>query len=284
MNSKLLQDQDLEHQLQSDGVIKIPFLTNLELQAIKDLYTDMHGTDDPPSMYDGIHMTIWHGDRAYKMRINRALKQILKDACDRTFKDYRAISQQFIVKRKGSDTTFPIHQDWSIVDEFKYRSFNLWIPLQDVDETNGAMWIVKGSHHINRKIRGAGYLFPNYYPVLEALRPQMTSYTMQGGEALLFYHNTLHGSPYNASEGHRAVVQISIIPEHAPLQIYFQRGAGQPLEVHHPADDFTFYYDKIREESEVRAPTGKPTELLPSLRVEPATLEEIDQALNATKA
>ena len=282
MNSELLIDRNVEQLLQNDGVIKIPFLTDSELQELNDLYTETHGNSDPPSMYDGIHMTIWHGDRAYKMGINRALKQLLKNACDRTFKDYRAISQQFIVKRKGLDTTFPIHQDWSIVDEHRYRSFNLWIPLQDVDETNGAMWIVKGSQNINRRVRGAGYLFPNYYPVLEALRPRMTSFTMHGGEALIFYHSTLHGSPFNASEGRRAVVQISIVPEHAQLQIYFQRGKGQPLEVHHPADDFTFFYDKIREESEVRPPTGKPSDLLPSLIVEPATLEEISEALNFT--
>jgi len=275
MDSRLLKNKELEVTLASDGVIKIPFLTDSELQEIKDLYSDVHGNTDPPSMYDGIHMTIWHKDRAYKMHINTELKRILTGACERTFQNYRAISQQFIVKRKGSDTTFPIHQDWSIVDEFKYKSFNLWIPLQDVDETNGAMWIVKGSHKIERKIRGAGYLFPNYYPVLDALQPRMTSCSMKGGEALLFYHNTLHGSPYNHSEGHRVVTQISIIPKDAPLKIYFQKGEGAPLEVHYPADSFTFYYDKIREESEVRPPTGRATETLPSLVVEPATVDEV---------
>lgn len=279
MDSELLKDKQLEHELSENGVIKIPFLTRSELQQIKDLYQEHHGDQDPPSMYDGIHMTIWHKDRAYKLDINTRLKAILKPVCDRTFQRYRAISQQFIAKRKGSETTFPIHQDWSIVDETKYKSFNLWIPLQDVDESNGAMWIVKGSHHIERKIRGAGYLFPNYYPALEELKPHMTSYSMKAGEALLFYHNTLHGSPYNANDGYRVVTQISIIPEDAPLQVYFQKAANEPLEIHHPADDFTFYYDRIREESELRPPTGKASELLPSLQVEPASYNEVLKAI-----
>lgn len=279
MDSGLLKNTWLEGQLAEDGVIKIPFLTDPELEQIRKLYDETHGEGDPPSMYDGIHMTIWHKDRAYKLRINRHLKHILKAACERTFKDYRAISQQFIAKRKGPETTFPIHQDWSIVDEYKYRSFNLWIPLQDVDESNGAMWIVKGSHNIKRKIRGAGYLFPNYYPALEELKRHMTSYSMKAGEALLFFHNTLHGSPYNANDGYRVATQISIIPEDAPLQVYFQKGANEPLEVHHPADDFTFYYDRIREESEVRPPTGMASELLPSLQVRPASYQEVLKAI-----
>ncbi len=220
-------------------------------------------------------MTIWDSDRAYKLGINTRLREILKAACDRTFKDYRALTQQFIVKRKGSDTTFPIHQDWSIVDELKYPSFNLWIPLQDVNENNGAMRIVKGSHRLPRKVRGAGYLFPNYYDLMDDLQPHLTTYSMKAGEALLFFHCTLHGSPYNNAEGHRAVTQISVIPEDAPMQIYFQRSQGAPLEIHHPADDFTFYYDKIREESETRPPTGKPTEILPSMTVTPVELEEV---------
>jgi hypothetical protein len=279
MQAGLLKDSNLETQLDQDGVIKIPFLTTDELTQIKNLYIRYHGEDDPPSMYDGIHMTIWHSDIAYKMEINTELKKILKAACERTFQNYRALSEQFIAKRKGTDTTFPIHQDWSIVDETKHKSFNLWIPLQDVDESNGAMWIVKGSHKIKRKVRGAGYLFPNYYPVLEELKPMMTSFNMHAGEALIFFHNTLHGSPSNKTNSQRVVTQISIVPEDAQLQIYFQKSEADSLEVHHPADAFTFYYDRIREESELRPPTGKPTELLPSLKVYPATLEEVKLAL-----
>lgn len=277
----LLQDESLEAVLSKDGVVRIPFLNEEELAELRELYNQVHDGKDPPTMYDGIHMTIWHSDRSYKLGINTRLREILKGACDRTFKDYRAISQQFIVKRKGADTTFPIHQDWSIVDETKYPSFNLWIPIQDVDENNGAMRIVKGSHRLPRKIRGAGYLFPNYYDLADELSSHFTTYSMKAGEALLFFHCTLHGSPYNNAEGYRAVTQISVIPKDAPMQIYFQRKEGDPLEVHHPADDFTFYYDSIREESETRPPTGRPTEVLPSMKVEPVEIDEVLGAVNS---
>lgn len=280
MSTGLLNDESLEAVLSEDGVVKIPFLNEEELAELRELYYSSHGESDPPTMYDGIHMTIWHSDLAYKLKINRRLKEILQSACDRTFKNYRAVTQQFIVKRKGKETTFPMHQDWSIVDETKFPSFNLWIPLQDVDGANGAMAIVKGSHRIARKVRGAGYLFPGFYNLREELQPYLTTYPMKAGEALLFFHCSLHGSSYNSEEGHRAVTQISIIPKDAPMQIYFQREPGQPLEVHHPQDDFTFHYNKIREESETRPPTDNPTQILPSLVVKEATLEEVLEAVN----
>ena len=60
------------------------------------------------------------------------------------------------------------------------------MPLQDVNENNGAMWILKKSHNINRPIRGAGYLFPNYGPILEELKKRATLFSMKAGEALIF--------------------------------------------------------------------------------------------------
>lgn len=272
-------NNELAAELKTNGVIKIPFLNAEELGALQAFYNQAHGTDSPPTMYDGIHMTIWHSDTDYKLNIREKIKSIIEPACQRTFKNYRAISQQFIVKKKGNETTFPIHQDWSIVDETKYFSLNLWIPLHDVDETNGAMWIVKRSHHIQRKIRGGGYLFPNYYSVLEQLKPYMTSYPMKAGEALLFYHSTIHGSPANQRPEPRVVVQVSVLPESVPLQIYFQKDAQSPLEVHQPKDDFNFYYQRIREDSEKIPPSPQPVEVKPAFQQTPVSLSEVLDAI-----
>jgi hypothetical protein len=250
------------YELQELGVVKIPFLSDTELSELNQFYNNEHPTGQPPTMYDGIHMTTWHKNLDYKLHIKSQLKKIIDPACERVFVNYRAISQQFIVKLQGNETTFPIHQDWAIVDENKYFSLNLWIPLQDVDEKNGSMYIVRGSHKINKKIRGAGILFPNYHQYLDFLKPQMIQFDVKAGEALIFYHSTIHGSPYNQCENARKVVQVSVLPKEAPIQIYFQSEKDSPLEIHHPEDDFNFYYNDIREESETRPPTDKPSELV----------------------
>lgn len=249
-------------ELTQNGIVKVAFLNEDELHNLRSFYGSMHPNGEPSTMYDGIHMTIWDSDLDYKLKIRDGIKAIIEPAFERNFMNYRAISQQFIVKRKGNDTTFPIHQDWAIVDEEKYFSLNIWIPLQDVDEKNGAMWIVKRSHKIGNKVRGAGVLFPDYIPYIEQLKPHMTSFAMKAGEALIFYHSTIHGSPHNQSNEPRVTIQVTLVPKEAPMHVYFQKSKDTPIELHHPMDDFSFYYDNIREESTWRQPTNVPVGLV----------------------
>ncbi len=282
MNTTLFKNAQYGHTLGQLGVVKLPFLTEEELLQLRQFYTAMHGDEAPPTLYEQIHMTIWHHDADYKMKIKKGLEAIFNGACERIFQNYRMVSPQFIVKMGGSGD-FKVHQDWSIVDEQKYVSFNMWIPLQDVDAQNGAMWIVHGSHHINRKVRGAGYLYPDYVPLYEQLKPLATTYPMNAGEVLLFYHCTIHGSPPNLGTASRVVAQISVLPVEAPFHIYFQKAQGAALEVHQPPDDFSFHYTRLREDSEEQGPTDYPIHYLPSLTVNPITIEEVLQALQRAR-
>jgi ectoine hydroxylase-related dioxygenase (phytanoyl-CoA dioxygenase family) len=280
LEQELFQNSATADTLRNEGVVHTPFLTPDELRSLQEYYAHLHGSNDPPTMYDGIHMTIWHSDTNYKLAVHNKLKEIFNAACERNFSNYRAISHQFIIKRKGEETTFPVHQDWSIVDESKYISLNIWIPLQDVNEKNGAMSIIKRSHNIDRKVRGAGYLFPNYHVVLDGIKPHLTSYNLKAGEALIFYHRTIHGSPPNLSDEPRVVVQLTVLPKEAPFEIYFQKNPGDKLQVHHPKDDFNFYYERIREDSETKPPTNSPTETREPFRMKEVTLNEVLSAIN----
>ncbi|NBX81404.1 MAG: hypothetical protein EBQ94_13710 [Flavobacteriales bacterium] len=275
----MFKNQDYAETLVKEGVVKIPFLSNEQLQKLNEFYFEMHPDDDLPALYDGIHMTIWHSDLEYKFKIRDNIKLIIAKAFEDNFLNYRALSHQFIVKKQGSVTTFPIHQDWSIVDENKFFSLNIWIPLHDVDASNGAMWIVKGSHKIDRKIRGAGILFPDYTKMFSELKPFMTSYDMKAGEALIFYHSTIHGSPCNQSENSRKVVQVSLLPKEAIKQIFFQKDEFSLLEIHYPKDDFSFEYNSIREESLSIPPTKHSFTTMESQKMNRIPFEEISKYL-----
>lgn len=261
--------------LSKDGVIKISLLDETALSKIISLYKSANQSGQPSSFFDGIHMTIWDQNTEYKTAIRENLEQLLMPYFDKYFTNYRAISQQFIVKLPGNNTTFPVHQDWSIVNERDYFSLNIWIPLHDVDETNGAMWIVKGSHRLDQPVRGAGSLFPNYFPLLEEMKPYMTSFPMKAGEALIFYHSTIHGSPQNLSNEPRLTVQVSLLPKEAPMEIYFQPPGSKSIEVHHPEDNFNFYYTNIREESVTKTPTSSYTKIISNYTLNDVSIKAI---------
>jgi hypothetical protein len=279
--NQIFKSNEYSNLLLKEGVIQIPFLDEIALQKIKLLYSSSHDNGHPKSFFEGIHMTIWDNDTQYKLSIREGLEKILTPYFESVFKDYRAISQQFIVKLPGKKTTFPVHQDWSIVNENNYFSLNIWIPLEDVDEYNGAMWIVKGSHILKQPIRGAGSLFPNYFQFLDDLKPYITSFSMKAGEALIFYHSTIHGSPPNSSESPRITIQTSVIPKTAPLEIYFQPPGQNFIEVHHPQDNFNFYYENIREDSAVKAPTDSYSDIISNYKQKKISINAIKKIQNS---
>jgi hypothetical protein len=261
--------------LVKDGVIQLPIIDKIGLDAIKSMFDSFHPGGELPGLFDNIHMTTWHSDADYKNQIRIKLQEIISPYFDVVFHNYRAIGHQFIVKLPGEETTFPIHQDWCIVNEANYFSFNIWIPLHDVDQTNGAMWIVKGSHKLHQPIRGAGKIFPNYFPILPDLKSYMTNFPMKAGDGLVFYHSTIHGSPANVSQEPRITVQVAVLPKDAPLEIYFQQSSSMNIEVHHPEDNFNYNYTDIRTESALIPPTKKPVKIIENYSIPIPTISDI---------
>jgi hypothetical protein len=258
---QLFQDEALQQQLDQDGCVVVPFLSADELAVLREFYASHHPDGMPPQMRDGIHMTIWCSDRTYKDDIREGLKRILHAASHRLYQDFRLLAPVFIVKRKGDDTTFPIHQDWNVVDETQHRAFNMWIPLHDVDASNGALWIVKGSHKFPNHVRGPGYLFPRLYHLEDHIRPRMEPMAMQAGQALIFYHRVLHGSPPNQTDDPRVVVAMSVLPEAVPLHIFFQKDAQSQLECYHPHDEFIYEFENVRDQTAFHPPSGAPVSI-----------------------
>lgn len=266
-----------EHEeiLKNEGFIVLPFLDAKELAQLKSFFSKNHPNETVPDMRYGIHMTSWCKSGTYKNDITTGLKEILTPASQRTFANYRTNNYVFIVKKKGPYTTFPIHQDWSVVDETKYLSFNVWIPLQDVNQNSGALWIIKGSHKLNKHIRGANILFPDYSYLSKELKPFMHPMNAKAGQAVIFFHSTIHGSPPNLNKNLRKVACFTVLPKEAPLQIYFQKDDNSSLEIHQPDDDFMFKYDDINADTFIRPPTNMPIKVLPSMALTKTSLEEI---------
>ena len=225
-------------------------------------------------------MTTWCADQAYKLKVKQKIDGTLVDHCAKLFKDYRILNQVFIIKKPGPETTFHIHQDWNVVDERKFPSLNIWIPLVDVNESSGAMWIIKKSHHLNTYIRGAGSIFPRYNQYIKQLSPYMTSYPMKAGEALIFYHSTIHGSPPNLSNQPRIVIAASILPKEAPLHIHYHQVQSKHVQIYQPGENFMFEYESLREDTIKYPPKGELKGLVSLQDYFVPTAEEIIQRIN----
>ena len=270
----LFRSASLHQQVDQDGVVTTPFLNPDELQAIRNFYDTISPGGEVPQLRDGIHMTIWCADLDYKTHVRNELQRLLRPAAERMFDDCRLVTSVFIVKVPGEQTTFPIHQDWSVVDETRHTALNLWVPLQDVGAHNGGLWAVPGSHRLRNHVRGPGFLFPNLRGVEAPLGKLMRQVGGMAGTATIFYHRVIHGSPPNLSGSPRVALACSILPKDVPLHIYFQRDATSPLQVYHPPDDFIYGFSNVRDHTALRPPAGEAVAVLPPYQ--PATIVEQD--------
>ncbi len=280
----LFKDKLLQTELEKNGFVVIPFLNPFEVQKLNNFYNSVHKEEDPPNFIEDIHMTTWCPDFDYKMKVSNNLMEIFSGASQSFFKNFRRLNNVFIVKKSGKETVFKVHQDWNVIDETKYQSVNVWVPLHDVDENSGALWVLKGSHRINRNIRGAGYLFPGYDKYIKELEKAAISVKLKAGQAIVFYHSVIHGSPSNLSGHNRVAACFSIIPKEAPLCIYFQPTIDSELQRHEPKDDFMFSYERLRVDAALKPPTGEPVKVGPPYQNKKVELEELDVFLKPNRS
>ena len=272
----LFKNAALQNELNDKGYVTLPFIGESELEELRAFYSDIH-PHGAPEKIDGIHMTTWCKDFDYKMNVANRLTELYKESCERVFEDFRTLNNVFIVKDSG-ETPFKVHQDWNVVDEIENFAVNVWIPLYDITKTEGGLWVVEGSHKIDRHVRGSAYLFPNYTRFNDQLEKSAKSVSLKAGEAIIFYINIIHGSPPNYGERERIATCFSVIPKDAPLTVYFQKKSGDALEVHSPKDTFMYEYEHLRTESFERSPTESPLHVLESYVNHPIRLEELQIA------
>ncbi len=107
-------------------------------------------------------------------------------------------------------TKFPWHQDTQYYGEItkSLDIITVWIPFADVDESNGCIWMIPGSHKWGL-LEGARDKESNMRPFEDIeKRGEPVSVPMQRGDILLFHNLTFHSSKENRTQRARWNVDI----------------------------------------------------------------------------
>ena len=121
-------------------------------------------------------------------------------------------------------TTYPWHQDsgyYGAATE-KHHILSLWIPLVDVNEVNGCMQMMPGSHRwglLPAMDDGDGHLQPR--EEIEK-RGQCVAATMEVGDVLAFHNLTFHRSTMNRSDSIRWSIDLRYSAIGVPLDWLFK--------------------------------------------------------------
>ena len=164
---------------------------------------------------------------------------------DDLFVDHEAFTASLLVKWPDANSSFHTHQDWTMVDERRYRTVNVWCPLVDTDEHNGALAVLPGSHRHLREIR-CSPMPPSFHRSAgwEVGHAAMVKVPVRAGQAIVFDHALLHASPPNCSERWRPAVAAAFKPRSARLlHWYLPDPDGSELEVFEVGSSFFTDFD-----------------------------------------
>lgn len=229
---KILLNDTKNIALEKNGYAVIPFLNQEEIKKLTDFFYQYH-SDLPQGMYASSHAT----DTALRKIMNDEIQQVCKRAMQENFINTQLLGSTFMVKSKGENGSLQPHQDWSIVDENEFYSYNIWLPLVDTSIENGTLLILPDSHQLFKNIRGLN-IPSSFEKVISEVWDFLVPINAKAGEALVYDHRLLHASGINNTNTPRLVIVYGIIPQQASMRYYY--GRNENIDVYECTPEFYF--------------------------------------------
>lgn len=236
VNTQLFLNQSLQDDFDRYGYVVVPFLSKENIDELKTFFYEMH-----KEIPDGFYSSSFNTDEKHKAEVNAKVEGVFEEKVGELFTDIRKLGSCFLNKQPGAESEMPIHQDWTVVDESKYASVTIWVPLQDVDVSNGAIQVIDGSHRFSDAIRSPSLKDP-LDDIRGELRKDLKLLPMKAGEAFIFNQALMHSSPPNMSENSRIAVTYGLIHTNADLRFYHSNESGV-LEQYAVNDSFFQEYN-----------------------------------------
>lgn len=226
----VLTDLQQNETLLRQGYIVLDFLSSDETEALVKAFYDHH-----PVEQSGLYASAHHQDFNFRLKMSSTIKQILAPIFHSLSEDYHLLGSSYLSKSPKGNGVLAPHQDWNIVDEQEFSSYNLWIPLVDVNKKNGTIEIIEGSHLWHTTFRGP-HIPSAYSKVEKKLFARFLPVEISAGRALLYDHRLIHFSDNNHSSGNRLVTVSGVAPKQADTYYYF--GNAPYVEQYYLEEDF----------------------------------------------
>ncbi|MBS1593816.1 MAG: phytanoyl-CoA dioxygenase family protein [Bacteroidetes bacterium] len=217
----LIRDPEYMTALDDMGFCVAPLFSQAQIDQIKELYHEFSIQNNVSGLIAS-HSKIG-GDK--NLRLSGALRDIVMPALSEWFSDFDFFIGGFMVKEGNNPKELTLHQDWNIVDEKLYTSYQIWVPVDLSYPDNAGMFVVPGSHRFFDNYRSGSYSIPDVVAD-KHIRPYTVDMIIPPGHALVFHNSLFHASYPNHSAQNRVSAIISIYKKNAPLS-YFQKNAAE---------------------------------------------------------
>jgi len=210
-------DPVTESRFTKDGYVVLPLFDEAEVAACRKLYFDT--MPEPPADF---FTTAFLPDGETRRSVKEGLEKMIAPHVEALMPAYTTCVRHFIVKRGRPDAgPLQLHQDFNFVDHTVHRSVHVWIALEDVDQHNGCLTVLPGSHRLTCHISAMGLNATPYDPYRQILEDDCkVGIPMKAGEALFFDERTLHGSYPNKSPDVRIAMGAVFLPKGVKQRLY----------------------------------------------------------------
>lgn len=236
-----IKDSIIANELMEQGYSIVSLNELVDLDEIYDLYKNSHVFT---SGSGGTFWSIYSQDIAYKQKVHDALGKIMGPLLHHYFTNFKTMINAFVVKVVGKNSYMHLHRDTTAMNETLFSPISLWLPLNTVDEDNGALFVVPKSHHLSPLYRAV--TIPADYRDIEDICWQYAKKIfLQKGQAVIFDPRILHFSSPNISAENRVAIVSSIFHYSAALQICYLDNSKNEIEIYEQEDKFMIENQKF---------------------------------------
>lgn len=232
----VLRDPVLDAQLGREGYAIVPLVEREVAAELLEVFRRLH-----PGSGDGFEADLNNSDSEYRRAVARETATRLTDVLAATLVDQEPFLWSFLCKWPGEPEDLYLHRDWWFVDERSgARSHLVWLALQDIDRTNGALKILPKSHRLDSEPTGT-HLAPSWLDEARSLEHRLYSPAVRAGDAIVMDHALVHGSYRSTSERPRVALGCAVRRVDEPL-VHLRRDDDHVASMYHVDHDFFTTY------------------------------------------
>jgi ectoine hydroxylase-related dioxygenase (phytanoyl-CoA dioxygenase family) len=216
-------DNKIEHNLFESGYAILNILKSDEVKHLLLNIKSLFSQNQNFSNYSSIRSS----DLNFKKKVNSIISSAINKKIDSHFKNHIKIDTGAILVKGANqpDLIIEPHMDPSLVCENQTNTYNLWIPLTDVNIENGCLHVYKYFNRVKNKFKKRPYNSDsiniiNYINI--DFWNNSVPIQLKAGQALLFNHKLPHASLGNKTKEDRIAISIAIVPNNSKKYLFYQ--------------------------------------------------------------